>query len=357
MDHARGRRDPMDEYEAIRTGTGSVGPLLHLQVRGHGARRRPPDPAPVHELRSSGMERGPGPLRRVRERRRARWSTTATCTSTSTRSSGCMINTAGHRGLVPRDGRRPRRPGRRTAPRTSPMIAVQGPTSQATPAGTHGPRPVRPRVLPVLARARRTVAGVRRLGAADRVLRREGLRGRLGARGRPRRDLGGADRGRRHAVRAHGDRPRPHRGRASSSSRVDYNPGETSPVRPVDGPVHQDRTRSAWAPRRSRPYGANPPKRFKSLQIEGDAAPDYGAAVTKDGDEVGVVTSPAVSPRLGTIALAILDARRRDDGEKVEVAASAVGDGRGRRRSLYDPEKKRPARLSRASHRGSEPAP
>ena len=46
-------------------------------------------------------------------------------------------------------------------------------------------------------------------------------------------------------------------------------------------------------------YGANPPKRFKTLRIEGDAAPDYGAAVTKDGTEVGVVTSPADEPAAG----------------------------------------------------------
>ncbi|MFI5045300.1 MAG: aminomethyltransferase family protein, partial [Acidimicrobiales bacterium] len=55
-------------------------------------------------------------------------------------------------------------------------------------------------------------------------------------------------------------------------------------------------------------YGANPPKRFKTLRIEGESMPEYGAAVTKDGRAVGTVTSPAVSPRLGTIGLAILDA-------------------------------------------------
>ena len=41
-------------------------------------------------------------------------------------------------------------------------------------------------------------------------------------------------------------------------------------------------------------------------RIEGDAVPDYGAVVTRDGALVGVVTSPAASPRLGTIGLAIL---------------------------------------------------
>jgi aminomethyltransferase len=89
--------------------------------------------------------------------------------------------------------------------------------------------------------------------------------------------------------------------------------------------------------------GANPPKRFKTLRIEGETAPDYGAAVTKDGREVGVVTSPASSPRLGTIGLAILDADVATDGEKVEVA---VGDGTAPATvdhlSSLDPKKERP---------------
>ena len=48
------------------------------------------------------------------------------------------------------------------------------------------------------------------------------------------------------------------------------------------------------------------------------------SGLRRRGDEgrqqVGVVTSPAVSPRLGTIGLAILDAGVATDGEKVEVA-------------------------------------
>jgi glycine cleavage system aminomethyltransferase T len=79
------------------------------------------------------------------------------------------------------------------------------------------------------------------------------------------------------------------------------------------------------------------------LRIEGDAVPDYGAAVTKDGQQVGVVTSPAASPRLGTIGLAILDAAAATEGEKVEVAveggtSSATIDVL----SPYDPNKEKP---------------
>jgi glycine cleavage system aminomethyltransferase T len=67
-------------------------------------------------------------------------------------------------------------------------------------------------------------------------------------------------------------------------------------------------------------YGADPPKRLKTLSIEGDAAPEAGATVTKDGEEVGTVTSPGVSPRLGTIALAILSSDAATEGQKVDVA-------------------------------------
>ena len=123
---------------------------------------------------------------------------------------------------------------------------------------------------------------------------------------------------------------------------VDYNPSEISPYDlSMDRFIKTD-TECVGAGALAA-YGANPPKRFKSLRIEGDAVPDYGAAVTKDGAEVGVVTSPAASPRLGTIALAILNADVATDGEKVEVAveggtAPATVDVQ----SPYDPEKNKP---------------
>ncbi|MEX0985036.1 MAG: aminomethyltransferase family protein [Actinomycetota bacterium] len=123
---------------------------------------------------------------------------------------------------------------------------------------------------------------------------------------------------------------------------VDYNPNEISPW-----DLSMDRfiklgtecvAAEALAAR-----GANPPKRFKTLRIEGETAPEYGAVVTKDGREVGVVTSPASSPRLGTIGLAILDADVAVEGEKVDVA---IGDTTAAATvdvlSSLDPEKVRP---------------
>ena len=57
-----------------------------------------------------------------------------------------------------------------------------------------------------------------------------------------------------------------------------------------------------------------------SLAIEGDEVPDVGAEVTLNGTPVGTATSPTASPRLGTIALAILDRASATPGTRVEVA-------------------------------------
>ena len=119
---------------------------------------------------------------------------------------------------------------------------------------------------------------------------------------------------------------------------VDYQPGERSPWDlSMDRFVKTDT--ECVGSEALAAYGANPPKRFKTLRIEGETAPEYGATVTKDGNEVGVVTSPAVSPRLGTIGLAVLDADAAVEGEKVQVG-DAVATVAGL--SLYDPEKRRP---------------
>jgi aminomethyltransferase len=123
---------------------------------------------------------------------------------------------------------------------------------------------------------------------------------------------------------------------------VDYNPGEVSPYDlSMDRFVKTD-TECVGAGALAS-YGADPPKRFKTVRIESESAPEYGAAVTMDGRQVGAVTSPAVSPRVGTIGLAILDTYASDDGTKVEVA---VGDETAPATvdvlSVLDPNKERP---------------
>ena len=56
---------------------------------------------------------------------------------------------------------------------------------------------------------------------------------------------------------------------------------------------------------------ASPPNRFVTLVVDG-AVPGYGAAVTKDGEPVGTLTSPCESPTLGkVIGLTVLRAVAR----------------------------------------------
>jgi aminomethyltransferase len=92
-----------------------------------------------------------------------------------------------------------------------------------------------------------------------------------------------------------------------------------------------------------RAIAADPPNRFKTLRLEGEELPEYGATVTKDGEEVGVLTSPAPSPRYGPIGLAILRADVAQEGTQVDVA---VGDGTTGATvdvlAIHDPAKQRP---------------
>jgi aminomethyltransferase len=88
---------------------------------------------------------------------------------------------------------------------------------------------------------------------------------------------------------------------------------------------------------------ADPPRRLKTLRIEGDELPDYGVEVTLDGEPVGTLTSPALSPRFGLIALAILETGASGDGQRVDVT---LGDSTVPATvtplAIYDPEKLRP---------------
>jgi glycine cleavage system T protein len=88
---------------------------------------------------------------------------------------------------------------------------------------------------------------------------------------------------------------------------------------------------------------ASPPNRFVTLVVDGPV-PAYGAAVTKNGERVGTVTSPCASPTLGkVIGLTVLSADVASEGETVEIA---VEDGSVPATvapvPLYDTEKKRP---------------
>ena len=72
---------------------------------------------------------------------------------------------------------------------------------------------------------------------------------------------------------------------------------------------------------RLREIAANPPNRLVTLKVEGETLPEYGATVTKDGDEVGVLTSPTDSPRYGKIGIAVVRSGHSAPEGQLEVAA------------------------------------
>jgi glycine dehydrogenase subunit 1 len=88
---------------------------------------------------------------------------------------------------------------------------------------------------------------------------------------------------------------------------------------------------------------ASPPNRFVTLVVDGPV-PDYGAAVTRNGERVGTVTSPCASPTLGkVIGLTVLRADVAREGEIVEVAVeNASAPATVAPVPIYDTDKKRP---------------
>ncbi len=77
----------------------------------------------------------------------------------------------------------------------------------------------------------------------------------------------------------------------------DYAAHERSPFDlGMDRLVALDTAAEFMGKERLREIAADPPNRFKTLRVEGDTLPEYGAAVTRDGEEVGVLTSPARQP-------------------------------------------------------------
>jgi aminomethyltransferase len=92
-----------------------------------------------------------------------------------------------------------------------------------------------------------------------------------------------------------------------------------------------------------RAVAADPPNRFVTIRLDGDELPEYGSAVTREGEEVGVLTSPAVSPRHGPIGLAILRKDAAAPGTQVSVAGPGGAiSGTVDVLSIDDPAKERP---------------
>ena len=119
----------------------------------------------------------------------------------------------------------------------------------------------------------------------------------------------------------------------------DYWPGETDPLdlgmeRFIDFEGHDFVGRDAVKER-----VADPRRRFVTLALEGETAPEHGALVQVDGTTVGDVRSADTTPRFGTLALAVLDAEHATPGGRVDVGGSQ---GRVHPVPIDDPEKRRP---------------
>lgn len=87
----------------------------------------------------------------------------------------------------------------------------------------------------------------------------------------------------------------------------------------------------------------SPRNRFVTLVVDGPV-PGYGAAVTKDGEHVGTLTSPCESPTLGkVIGLTVLRTDLGREGERVDVAVDGgTAPATVAPMPIYDTEKKRP---------------
>jgi aminomethyltransferase len=127
---------------------------------------------------------------------------------------------------------------------------------------------------------------------------------------------------------------------------VDYFPHQTDPyeVR-LDNVVKLDAGDFVGRDALRRIAEQGTPRLLTTLRIEGDTVPEYGAAVTVDGRDVGIVRSPAQSPTfdMQVIAMAAIDRELNEPGRQVEVA---VGDATVTATvdefPLYDSKKTRP---------------
>ena len=128
---------------------------------------------------------------------------------------------------------------------------------------------------------------------------------------------------------------------------IDYFPHQTDPfeVR-LDNVIKLDKPGDFVGKDALRKIAAEGTARLlTTLRIDGDEVPEYGAAVTLDGRDVGIVRSPCQSPTFdsGVIAVAAIDRELNSPGQRVEVA---LGDGTVgadvAEFPLYDTKKTRP---------------
>jgi aminomethyltransferase len=128
---------------------------------------------------------------------------------------------------------------------------------------------------------------------------------------------------------------------------IDYFPHQTDPfeVR-LDNVIKLDKPGDFVGKDALRKIAAEGTARLlTTLRIDGDEVPEYGAAVTLDGRDVGIVRSPCQSPTFdsGVIAMAAIDRELNTPGQRVEVALGEGTVGADVAEfPLYDTKKTRP---------------
>ncbi len=128
---------------------------------------------------------------------------------------------------------------------------------------------------------------------------------------------------------------------------VDYFPRQTDPfeVR-LDNVIKLDKPGDFVGREALRAIAAQgTPRLLTTLRIDGDELPEYGAAVTREGIEVGILRSDCQSPSfdMQVIGMAAIDRELAQDGQQLEVA---IGDNVVGATvapfPLYDTSKRRP---------------
>ncbi len=100
----------------------------------------------------------------------------------------------------------------------------------------------------------------------------------------------------------------------------DYEPYESSPFDvSMDRVTATDKDLPVIGMDALRAAAASPSRRLKTLRVAGVALPEAGASVRQGDRIVGTLTSPALSPSLGVIGLAVLETPASGDGTILSV--------------------------------------
>jgi aminomethyltransferase len=125
---------------------------------------------------------------------------------------------------------------------------------------------------------------------------------------------------------------------------TDYTPGVDNPYDvSLDRMVAMSGTADFVGKAALATVAAAPPKRLKTLRLDGPELPDAGADVVRDGAVVGTLSSRVNSPTYGPIGLAMLVTEHSADGTALEVVAGAgTVPASVAPLSIKDPDKRRP---------------